>query len=264
MSVRAYLNVKNIDKMLDQPPQAFSWIGFDSIDNCNLHCVYCHNPRTKQMIHMQKFERFIHHHILEIDDFQVGCQMEPSLDKRMVEFLQKIADSPAKPNRQFKVHTNGTLLNRHDALAMVEAGLTHLSISIDTANEKTFSELRGGAKLERVFRNVKQFCETCPDVTVQFIATVTKSNVDEMQLLVEKGEAIGATRFHFREMFHDPRSNIVDHEKMEKLVLPPGRFHRMKSEIEDAYGGKVGLLFIDSPSIRQYGKEAHRNSHSFK
>ncbi|PHN00719.1 radical SAM protein [Flavilitoribacter nigricans] len=260
MSINAYLNVKNIDKMLEQPPQAFSWIGFDSVDNCNLHCVYCHNPRTKQMIDLEKFERFIHHHVLTIENFQIGCQMEPSLDKRMVGLLQMIAESPAKPSRQFKVHTNGTLLNRHDARAMVEAGLTHLSISIDTVNEKTFSELRGGAKLERVFRNVKQFCETCPEVTVQFIATVTQANVDEMDLLVHKGVAIGAKRFHFREMFHDPRSPIVDHQKMEKLLLPPGRFQRLKSEIEKNYGDQVGLFFVDSPAIRQYGKEAHRNS----
>jgi molybdenum cofactor biosynthesis enzyme MoaA len=186
--------------------------------------------------------------------------MEPSLDKRLVTLLQMIAGSPAKPTRQFKVHTNGTLLNRHDALMMAEAGLTHLSISIDTANEKTFSELRGGAKLERIFRNVKQFCETCPEITVQFIATVTQTNVDEMDLLVEKGVAIGAKRFHFREMFHDPRSPIVDHQKMEKLLLPPGRFHRMKTHIEDTYGDRVGLFFVDSPAIRQYGQEAHRNS----
>lgn len=260
MSITAYLNVNNIDKMLEQPARSFSWIGFDSVDNCNLHCVYCHNPRTKQTIDVHKFERFIHQHVIGVENFQIGCQMEPSLDKRMVNLLQMIADSPAKPTRQFKVHTNGTLLNRHNALKMAEAGLTHLSISIDTANEKTFSELRGGAKLERIFRNVKQFCETCPEITVQFIATVTQINVDEMDLLVEKGVAIGAKRFHFREMFHDPRSPIVDHHKMEKLLLAPGRFHSMKAHIEDTYGGQVGLFFVDSPAIRQYGQETKRNS----
>jgi len=253
--VKAYLNANNIDEMLAQSPKAFSWIGFDSIDNCNLHCVYCHNPRTKATIDQSKFEQFVHQRILEIDDFQIGCQMEPTLDKRMVSFLQIIGESSVRPNRQLKVHTNGTLLNRHDATAMLEAGLTHLSVSIDTANEKTFSALRGGAKLERVFRNLEQFGKACPEVTVQFIATVTQANVDEMALLVEKGRAVGAKRFHFREMFYDPRSIIVNHTEMERLVLPPGRFHRMQRDIEDSYAGEVGLLFMEAPALLKYGKE---------
>ncbi len=262
--VRVYLNANNVDYMLDQPPKAFSWIGFDPIDNCNLHCVYCHNPRTKKAIDQGKFERFVHHQILELENFQIGCQMEPTLDKRMVSFLQIIAESPARPSRQLKVHTNGTLLNRHDAVAIKEAGLTHLSVSIDTANEQTFSALRGGAKLERIFRNLNQFSITCPEVIIQFIATVTQANVDEMALLVERGRTVGAQRFHFREMFHDPRSPIVDHQRMEQLVLPRGRFHQLQLEIEHKFGDEVGLLFIEAPALRKYGKDVQGSTHSLK
>ena len=260
MQISAFLNANNIQKMLEFGPRHFSWIGFDSIDNCNLHCIYCHNPRTKNLINLELLDQFLRTKILTIQDFQIGCQMEPTLDKRLNEIIKVIADSPSKPCRQFKIHTNGTLLNRLDTTAIRDAGLTHLSVSIDTAHEKTFSTLRGGAKLSRVFRNLTDFHKDCPEVIMQFVATVTTANINEIDDLIEIGMKIGAKRFHFREMFFDNRSNIVDHEKMEKLLLPPGQFQDMQHKIERQYQSRVGLYFVNSPSARSYGLEAKKNS----
>ena len=260
MSFSAFLNANNIEKMLEFGPRHFSWIGFDSIDNCNLHCVYCHNPRTKKVINLDLLRQFLYSKILCVENFQVGCQMEPTLDKRLNNILKLIGNSPGKPTRQFKVHTNGTLLNRHDNIAIKEAGLTHLSVSIDTAHEQTFSTLRGGAKLSRVFRNLEQFHKDCPDVIIQFVATVTTVNIREIEDLIKMGMKVGAKRFHFREMFFDIRSNIVDHEKMKQLLLPAGQFQEMQAYIEEHYQHLVGLHFVNSPSARKYGLEAKKNS----
>lgn len=165
--------------------------------------------------------------------------MEPCLDDRLIDFLSAVSGSPAHPKTQLKVHTNGTLLNKHDHQRMRDVGLTHLSVSIDTAVEETFSLLRGGAKLERVFRNIRLFHDACPNVVIQFIVTVNKANIDEMDLLIRKGCEVGASRFHFREMFHHPGGRVVEDEKVAPLVLEPGAFERMQRVIEKTYEGKV-------------------------
>lgn len=260
MTDTAFLNPGNIDFMMTQPRRSFSWIGFDSIDDCNLHCLYCHNPRTKKLTDADQFRKFLTEKVEQVRVFQIGCAMEPSLDPRMVDFLEAITDTPAHPIGQFKVHTNGTLLNRHDPARMLAAGLTHLSVSIDTANEDTFARLRGGAKLDRVFRNIKKFHRACPDVTIQFIATVNKANVDEMDLLIEKGIDVGASRFHFREMFHSPGGRVVDDQKVAELVLEPGVFERMQARIEADYLGKVGLFFGSSGFLITSSKNAKASS----
>ena len=79
------------------------------------------------------------------------------------------------------LQTNGVLLHRHDLSTMYDMKLTHLSLSINSSNEKAFSLLRGGAKFERITRNMIEFRESCPSVMVQFITTVTNVNFDQIE-----------------------------------------------------------------------------------
>ena len=145
---------------------------------------------------------------------------------------------------------------------MQELGLTHLSVSVDTADEATFAMLTGGAKLEIVFRNVRSFCESCPDVTVQFIATISKANIVEIPKLVEKGLEVGAHRFHFREMFHIPGGNIVDDQKLQELVLPPGQFLEMQEEVEKLFAGQAGFFFGKSNNLVAASKAIKTESYA--
>lgn len=209
MTDTAFLNPGNIDYMMTQPRRSFSWIGFDSIDDCNLHCLYCHNPRTKKLTDADQFRKFLTEKVEQVRVFQIGCAMEPSLDPRMVDFAR----------------------------------------------------LRGGgAKLDRVFRNIKKLHRGCPDVTIQFTATVNKAAVDEMDLLIEKGIDVGASRFHFREMFHSPGGRVVDDQKVAELVLEPGVFERMQARIEADYLGKVRLFFGSSGFLITSSKNAKASS----
>src|SRR5215467_2031156 len=72
-----------------------------------------------------------------------------------------------------RLQTNGILLHRHDHGKMRDAGLTMLSLSVDTFDPTVFKQLRGGTSLARVKSNLIQFHEHCPNVSLVFVTTVT-------------------------------------------------------------------------------------------
>ena len=83
----------------------------------------------------------------------IGSVEEPLLHPKLVEFIQicRIEGVP-------KVHltTNGQLLDKSRAVALLQAGLTSIDISIDAATPETYAKVRG-ADFERVESNVINF-----------------------------------------------------------------------------------------------------------
>lgn len=225
------VNVYNFKKLQAQPPSKFGAIRFDPNNDCNLRCVYCHNPRSKDVIDTEEFRAFIHHNVIGTRDFQVGCIMEPTLDSRLADFLLMIAGSPAKPETTFLLQTNGLLLHRHDYEKMKDAGLNQLQVSLDTADPGTQRSLRSGMSLQKVLRNIAGFREACPKIAVVLVATVTSENVGNMEELVALGLDVGAQTFVFREVFYYRDSDIVDHERMPGLLLKPGDFAAMRDRV---------------------------------
>lgn len=252
MTFNAQFNVTNAKFMLGEAPKDFDWVRFDSNNNCNLHCVYCHNKRSDDLMEPEVLTEFLESNVLSMDNFQVGCVMEPTLDKRMVEFIEIAGSSLSRPTKCLMLQTNGVLLHTHDWDRIREAGLTHLSVSIDTAHEDTFKLLRGGAKLSKILRNLENFLKVCPDVFVQFISTVNSANVDEMAELVQVGRELGAQKFVMREMFFDPTNRIVNHEDMRQLILPQGRFAKMTKKLKKQFGEEIDFYFMASESVVGY------------
>lgn len=239
------LNINTIDGLMEGAPDGHAFVRFDPNENCNLHCVYCHNYRSTRLVEPEALTRFLESRVDYVENFQFGCIMEPTLDARLVDFMAQVADSPGRPRRRMILQTNGLLLNRHDHRRMAEAGLTHLSVSLDCAEPGTQKALRGGMSLDRVVRNVRSFQDACPDVQIEFIATVTKANIDSVAALVELGLSLGIQRYTFREVFYMPENSVVDHARMPDLVLDPGQFDRMRADMEARYGDDSFLVFAD-------------------
>jgi len=246
------LNVYNFQKMLEQPPSEYNFIRFDPNNNCNLHCVYCHNERSNDIIDTEELKNFLENKVINTNSFQVGCIMEPTLDPRLCDLMLMIAHSPAKPKDMFILQTNGILLNNHDYEKMRKAGLTHLSVSIDSDEPETQKALRSGTNLNRVISNLKGFRQSCPETEIIFITTVTSANIQEMEDLVNLGIELGVNRFSLREIFYHPESKIVDHEKMLALLLKDNEFSKMKHNLIEKFGTKVNLFFADNEWLKTY------------
>ena len=254
------INVYTLQALRAAGPKRYSAVRFDPNNTCNLRCVYCHNDRSSETISTKDFDQFLHEYVLGVQLFQVGCIMEPTLDARLTDLMLKVAESPAKPLSAFMLQTNGVLLHRHDYAKMRAAGLTQLSVSMDTADAEMLKSLRSGMSMEKVTRNVAGFIAACPDIAVTFIATVTRENIGTMKNLVTMGMDIGVKDFVFREVFYYPENKIVDHSRMPGLVLMPGQFEAMQESLSKL-GDRANLTFADrqclEASSRKMVDEAH-------
>jgi sulfatase maturation enzyme AslB (radical SAM superfamily) len=241
----AQLNVYNFRDMSNLPPSSFAAIRFDPNNTCNLHCVYCHNHRSTETIAEEDLRTYLYSRVISVDHFQVGCIMEPTLDSRLADLMLTISHSPAKPTQTFMLQTNGILLHRHDTAKLRDAGLSLLSVSVDAAEPDTQKELRNGTSLDKVIRNLDTFHNQLSEVAIDFITTVTTSNVGKMRKLVELGMNHGVSRFIFREVFYHPENDIVDHSRMPDLLLKAGQFDDMKQDLLATYGTEANFVFSD-------------------
>ncbi len=256
----AQLNVYNLQQMRAQPPLRFDYVRFDSNNDCNVHCVYCHNHRSKDLVDTEAFRTFLDENVLTIANFQVGCIMEPTLDARMCDLMLLVAGSRARPTDSFLLQTNGILLHRHDHAKLHDAGLTHVSVSIDSADPATHKLLRGGTSMAKVSANLAAFGKSCPGAEIQFITTVTRVNVAEMEALVAFGLDLGARRFVLREMFYMPENDVVDHARMPALLLQPGEFASMRERVLARFGDRATFEFADNPTLDERGRRMKADS----
>jgi Radical SAM superfamily len=240
------LNIENFSSSIAKPPSRFHFIRFDPNWDCNLHCVYCHNPRSEKTIDIEQFRKFIGNNVISTENFQIGCSMEPTLDPRLTDFMLTIADSQAKPTLAFQLQTNGILLHKHDYKKINSSGLTALMVSLDAAEPETQRFLRSGTSLKKVIRNIVSFRDACPNVAIQFITTVTVANIDKLDQLIESGLKIGVRDFTFREVFYYPNNNVVDHEKMPALVLKEGSFEQARRLLVQNFAKDANLVFCDA------------------
>jgi molybdenum cofactor biosynthesis enzyme MoaA len=246
----AQLNTYNFLTLRAEQPARYDYLRFDSNNTCNVHCVYCHNHRSDAVISTEELQTFMDHNVLSVENFQIGCIMEPTLDQQLCEHLLLVAKSRARPRQHFILQTNGILLHRHDPGKIRDAGLTQLSISIDSADPKIHSALRGGTSIAKLDRNIVNFSKNCPDAEVVFITTVTQLNIANMDSLVRFGIELGVGHFTFREVLYDPSSDVVDHSRMPELMLRLGDFARMAQSLRAEFGDRVNFLFADEELLK--------------
>jgi molybdenum cofactor biosynthesis enzyme MoaA len=254
------LNVYNISKMRQQVPRSFEAVRLDSNNDCNVHCVYCHNHRSKALIETHDLREFLNENVISVNDFQLGCGMEPTLDSRMCDLLLMIAGSRARPTTAFRLQTNAILLHKHDYFKIMDAGVTTLSVSIDAADPATHRLLRGGTSLAKVERNLLSFHQSCPNVDVAFMTTVTSLNIQGIEELVTFGLGVGARSFVLRQVFYNETSNIVDHTKMPALLVTADAFSEMKKLIREKFGMHLQLHFLDAPTIVRVSQKTRADS----
>jgi MoaA/NifB/PqqE/SkfB family radical SAM enzyme len=245
------LNVYNIKAMRMQEPQTFDFIRFDPNNDCNVHCVYCHNHRSKEVIDTEVFLAFLEKNVISVNHFQMGCIMEPTLDPRLCDLMTMIAQSPARPSQSFVLQTNGILLHRHDYSRIRDGGVTHLSVSIDAADPLTHKALRGGTSLPKVFTNLASFYQSCPSIDIVFITTVTKLNIAVIDNLIAYGLELGVKKFVLREVFYYSDSEIVDHARMPNLILEENAFTRLKESITAKFTSQATFEFADAPFLNR-------------
>ena len=249
------LRVDNVDIQIAKGKRAFNWLRIDANNNCNLKCSYCRVPRSTEMISSEQIESFLNLYVTHVHNLQFGCGMEPTLDPRLADLLLMASKTPACPDKQYVVQTNGTLLHRHDHGKFREAGLNRLSVSIDSLDPSIHRDQRGGSDINMILRNLEEFQRNCPDVEIQFICVVTSASVDGTLELAKFARDFGVRRMAFRQMVYVPNHPNVIEEEVFPLILPHDRFLDMKQQVMDEIGSSMEMSFYDNDDLAE-----HRNT----
>lgn len=231
-------NVREFLRHLDG--DVVEYLLLDINDQCQAECIYCPNLRSKARIGLGDFQRLLTKCVSEVGVLQFGCGQEPTVDRRLPEFFLRVREAAVATRVQ--IVTNGMLLHRFDHRLLRDCGLTHLMLSLDTANPKTHETLRPGTRLDPILRNVRQFRENCPEVELLVSAVVSSLNVGEIEGLIELGESLGVSEYFFREVFDptevepafanaEPRNKDF-RETMASLTLEAGAFDRMQRRLQ--------------------------------
>jgi MoaA/NifB/PqqE/SkfB family radical SAM enzyme len=219
MSTIFQISHLNINKIKFEEPKIFDQILLDTIYTCNLHCMYCHNERYSEKLKEEDLINFIETQVLSVTDFQIGCAMEPTMDKRLTKFAKIVANSKAKPSGMFRLQTNATLIDRHNVDELIEAGINKFTISLDTVDVDVHKELRGGSDLEKIIKNIKMLRQNYSNVPLHLVTTVNKLNQHLLDDLCSWAIDNNITFIDLRKMFYFSDSKIIkEHEKMKSIV----------------------------------------------
>lgn len=163
----------------------------DVTNTCNLKCIHCPQPILQQQKGFKslfmKWEHFqkIADEIATVDQsmlLRIAGDGEPTIHPQLVEMVQY-----AKKNTKAAVNltTNGLLVNREKADALLDAGIDLVDFSIDAYSKAAFEAVRRGGRYERLLGNIMGFLDrrnskrAKTKVMVSFV--VQKENAHEVE-----------------------------------------------------------------------------------
>jgi radical SAM protein with 4Fe4S-binding SPASM domain len=131
---------------------------------CNYRCIFCYQSdsefthKSNGMMGMMPLDLFK----AVIDQAEGRCEAV-SLASRgeplICQDFSAMLDYAAEKFLALKVNTNAWFLDERMCHTLLESGVSTLVFSADAADEPSYSQLRVGGRLDRVFKNVRRFHE---------------------------------------------------------------------------------------------------------
>jgi MoaA/NifB/PqqE/SkfB family radical SAM enzyme len=134
----------------------------EATNRCNLRCVFCDKTAALEGFGTgdMDFERFAA--ILDeagehgLCGLKLSYRGEPLLHPRLPEM---VALAKRRGVLDVYFNTNGMLLTRDKALALMDAGLDRISVSVDGTDAAAFEAMRVGASHARIAANIDRLLE---------------------------------------------------------------------------------------------------------
>ncbi|WP_298435833.1 radical SAM protein [Geobacter sp.] len=173
---------------------------------CNLRCKTCYfsaQDAHKSFIPAMSLENF--RSIAEMVFPQtrilyLSCGAEPFLTNGFERYIQ-IAGQYHIPYTGYI--TNGLLFTEDIIVSSVENRITEITISIDGATKETYEYIRQGGNFDQLMSKLQLYQDTVarfkkPLPLLRFNYTVTRTNYQEMPLLVDLAARFGVSTVKFR------------------------------------------------------------------
>lgn len=159
---------------------------------CNMACRLCPHQELDRVQDMS-YETFL----IIMNQFRTSpvqlylCGLgEPLLH---TDLERMVAACTARGIRETLIHTNGLLLNASLAERLSEAGLGEIRLSIDGGDEATLQQVRPGARLSRLIRNMLYVTQSTK-ITASLYFTANCKNWHSLPSLVDIAVKMGVRR----------------------------------------------------------------------
>ncbi len=167
-------------------------------NRCNLTCPTCqlgtdqaYNGYSKADVSFEQFKKIIDQipSLVYVTLQGVG---EPLLNKDIMKMIKYCSEKGISTY----INTNGTILTETKSKEIIEAGLSNLSISVNSFDEEVFSKTRSGASIKKIAENVKKFIEIKRGLNVNkpivsFRSILMKETEPHMEDLILKSNELG-------------------------------------------------------------------------
>jgi MoaA/NifB/PqqE/SkfB family radical SAM enzyme len=155
-------------------------------------------------------------------------------------------------------NTNGTILTEEHARALIEARLDELRVSLDAANAKTYTAVRGKNYFARILRNVRGFRELQeregherPRISMWL--TGLRETIVELPAFVELAADIGVVEVHLQRLVFFAENAIgmarPDQALYDRLGVEEGAY----IEAAEAAARRLGVTFTASGAVSEPG-----------
>jgi pyrroloquinoline quinone biosynthesis protein E len=218
---------------------------------CPLHCVYCSNPLEMQArgleLSTEVWSRILREAaeagVLQVD-FTGG---EPLARPDLVELIRAARAAGLYVN----LITSGLPLDERRLAELVNAGLDHLQLSFQGAQDDAASEIAGTRALEQKLQVVRWVRTHRIALTLNFV--IHRQNLDRLEEMIALGEASGAGRLEFAHVQY--YGWAFDNRK---LLLPTrdqvDRSIRLLQQAEARLRGKVRVEYVTPDYYAKYPK----------
>ncbi|HXO00302.1 MAG TPA: pyrroloquinoline quinone biosynthesis protein PqqE [Candidatus Acidoferrales bacterium] len=218
---------------------------------CPLHCVYCSNPLEMQSrgleLSTDDWSRVLREAaeagVLQVD-FTGG---EPLARPDLVELVRSARAAGLYVN----LITSGLPLDEARLAELVNAGLDHLQLSFQGAQDDAAAEIAGTRALEQKLKVVKWVQAHRIALTLNFV--IHRQNLDRLEEMIALGEASGAGRMEFAHVQYYGWAFAN-----RKLLLPTrdqvDRSIRLLQQTEARLRGKVRVEYVTPDYYAKYPK----------
>ena len=201
-------------KLIDRFGRHVTYVRLSVTDRCDLRCIYCMSERMtflpkQQILTLEEIARLgLCFSELGVTKLRVTGG-EPLVRPNIVWLFEKLGALPGI--RDLTLTTNGTQFCRY-ALALKDAGVTRVNISLDTLKAERFKEITRGGRIERTLAGLDAAL-AAGFQRVKLNSVVLKNrNHDEVVDLVRFAIAQGADISFIEEM---PLGAISNHDRAE-------------------------------------------------
>ncbi len=124
---------------------------------------------------------------------------EPLLHSRIYEMVAMAREKGCLTS----MTSNGTALNERNSLALIDAGMNRLTVSVDGMRPETFDKIRIGASFEKITVNLRRladWAERRGDLELAVAFTLQEENAGDLELVVPWLRRVGARKLHLKQL----------------------------------------------------------------